>query len=765
MQSRDGGWGAFDADNTRAPDREAAVLRLRRGHRPAVGRRHRARRRDARAQRAWRDTEPARRGVRWLLDAQEPDGSWFGRWGANYVYGTGAVVPALVAAGVGADVDPRCGAPCAGSSSTRTPTAAGARTCAPTPTTRGAAAARRPPSQTAWALLALLAADPDTAGGRPRRATGWSRRSAPTAAGTKTSSPAPASPATSTSTTSCTALVFPLSALGRYLRVHEEVDDRRVSGLLVVTALRSEYAALAEQVPGATLDALRHGPRAGSAHGCRDWRSLQPERGRRRRRRRRPRPVAAPRRRRRRERGARRARPDRAARRGAAGRRAAPDGPAGAHRPDRQHRPHRARRARARDGSPRPARWPSTWSRPRSCARCTSSGVPIAVVRVIVDTAHTPLHRLATITGRRAGAAGAAPHRPGAAALGRSRRPAARCCWPRRARSAPASSARSTSSSWRCGATRARSTSAARSCTTRTSSPTCSARARCSSTNSTRCPTAPRWCSPRTASPRPSATEAARRGLNVIDATCPLVAKVHTEARRFVGRGDTVLFDRPRRARRDRGHARRGARADHCWSRTPPRPSGSSADDPEQGRRSLMQTTLAVDEAAEIVDVLRRRFPLDRVAGDRRHLLRDHQPPAGGARDRRRVRRGDRGRLGELVELAAPGRGRRALRRAGPSRRRRHRASCPNGLHGASTVGITAGASAPPHLVDEVIGTLACARARSMSIERDVDPGRRSGSPCRRRLLTDGRSHAPRRCASAAYLSRRRSSRGARSSR
>jgi squalene-hopene/tetraprenyl-beta-curcumene cyclase len=41
--------------------------------------------------------------VRWLLAAQETDGSWFGRWGANYVYGTGAAVPALVAAGVPAD--------------------------------------------------------------------------------------------------------------------------------------------------------------------------------------------------------------------------------------------------------------------------------------------------------------------------------------------------------------------------------------------------------------------------------------------------------------------------------------------------------------------------------------------------------------------------------------------------------------------------------------------------------------------------------------
>ncbi len=46
------------------------------------------------------DTPAARRGVSWLISEQEPDGSWFGRWGVNYVYGTGAAVPALIAAGV-----------------------------------------------------------------------------------------------------------------------------------------------------------------------------------------------------------------------------------------------------------------------------------------------------------------------------------------------------------------------------------------------------------------------------------------------------------------------------------------------------------------------------------------------------------------------------------------------------------------------------------------------------------------------------------------
>jgi squalene-hopene/tetraprenyl-beta-curcumene cyclase len=46
------------------------------------------------------------RGVTWLSEQQEADGSWFGRWGVNYVYGTGAAVPALVAAGI-APHDPR----------------------------------------------------------------------------------------------------------------------------------------------------------------------------------------------------------------------------------------------------------------------------------------------------------------------------------------------------------------------------------------------------------------------------------------------------------------------------------------------------------------------------------------------------------------------------------------------------------------------------------------------------------------------------------
>jgi squalene-hopene/tetraprenyl-beta-curcumene cyclase len=105
MQSRDGGWGAFDADNTHtlanklpfcdfgevidppSADVTAHVVEML-------------------AHEGKADELPARRGVAWLLKAQEPDGSWFGRWGANYIYGTGAVVPALIAAGTPASAEP-----------------------------------------------------------------------------------------------------------------------------------------------------------------------------------------------------------------------------------------------------------------------------------------------------------------------------------------------------------------------------------------------------------------------------------------------------------------------------------------------------------------------------------------------------------------------------------------------------------------------------------------------------------------------------------
>ena len=47
------------------------------------------------------ETSPAlARGIAYLLADQEPDGSWYGRWGMNYIYGTWSALCALNAAGV-----------------------------------------------------------------------------------------------------------------------------------------------------------------------------------------------------------------------------------------------------------------------------------------------------------------------------------------------------------------------------------------------------------------------------------------------------------------------------------------------------------------------------------------------------------------------------------------------------------------------------------------------------------------------------------------
>jgi squalene-hopene/tetraprenyl-beta-curcumene cyclase len=103
MQSAGGGWGAFDVDNRAewlyglpfcdfgfvidppSVDVSGHALELlagRPGHEEAV-----------------------RRGVEYVLAEQEEEGSWYGRWGVNYVYGVGAALPALAAVGVSPEHD------------------------------------------------------------------------------------------------------------------------------------------------------------------------------------------------------------------------------------------------------------------------------------------------------------------------------------------------------------------------------------------------------------------------------------------------------------------------------------------------------------------------------------------------------------------------------------------------------------------------------------------------------------------------------------
>jgi squalene-hopene/tetraprenyl-beta-curcumene cyclase len=95
MQNRDGGWGAFDRDNDRKflcnipfADHNAMID-------PSTAD-VTARVVECLGRFGWSDGHPViRRAVNFLLKDQSKDGSWFGRWGVNYIYGTSGVLRAL----------------------------------------------------------------------------------------------------------------------------------------------------------------------------------------------------------------------------------------------------------------------------------------------------------------------------------------------------------------------------------------------------------------------------------------------------------------------------------------------------------------------------------------------------------------------------------------------------------------------------------------------------------------------------------------------
>jgi squalene-hopene/tetraprenyl-beta-curcumene cyclase len=95
MQNRDGGWGAFDRDNNKAflcnipfADHNAMID-------PSTAD-VTARVLECLGRYGWPAEHPAvQRGLKFLLQDQCQDGSWFGRWGVNYVYGTSGVLRAL----------------------------------------------------------------------------------------------------------------------------------------------------------------------------------------------------------------------------------------------------------------------------------------------------------------------------------------------------------------------------------------------------------------------------------------------------------------------------------------------------------------------------------------------------------------------------------------------------------------------------------------------------------------------------------------------
>jgi len=108
-------------------------------------------------------------------------------------------------------------------------------------------------------------------------------------------------------------------------------------------------------------------------------------------------------------------------------------------------------------------------------------------------------------------------------------------------------------------------------------------------------------------SPDVRAAAADRTDLTVIDATCPLVAKVHHEARRYVAQNYEIVLI---------GHAEHeevvgtlGEAPDHIHLVQRPEDVADLALDDEDQVAYLTQTTLSIDETAEVVEALRARFP------------------------------------------------------------------------------------------------------------------------------------------------------------
>jgi squalene-hopene/tetraprenyl-beta-curcumene cyclase len=157
MQSRNGGWAAFDKDNTsRLPallpfadfgemidppsaDVTAHVVEMLGAF--GLDRRHPA----------------MARGLRYLYEQQENEGSWFGRWGVNHIYGVGAVLPGFAAAGEAMDsLAVRRAARWL--NERQNPDGGWGETCASYVDVQARGRGESTASQTAWALLGLIAA-------------------------------------------------------------------------------------------------------------------------------------------------------------------------------------------------------------------------------------------------------------------------------------------------------------------------------------------------------------------------------------------------------------------------------------------------------------------------------------------------------------------------------------------------------------------------------------------------------------------------------
>ncbi len=211
---------------------------------------------------------------------------------------------------------------------------------------------------------------------------------------------------------------------------------------------------------------------------------------------------------------------------------------------------------------------------------------------------------------------------------------------------------------------------------------------------------------------------ARRRGLRIVDATCPLVTKVHAEARHYAAKGYTVIVI---------GHGGHeevegtiGEAPDSCLLIE----SVADAEALELARPELLayvtQTTLSVDETGDIVAVLRRRFP--QIVGPRKEDI------CYATTNRQRAVKAMLGAIDILLVVGS--------RNSSNSNRLAEvaRAGCvpayliddeswivESWLVGVSTVGLTSGASTPESLVGRVCAWFRERGVRDIAFHSAVD--------------------------------------------
>ena len=221
--------------------------------------------------------------------------------------------------------------------------------------------------------------------------------------------------------------------------------------------------------------------------------------------------------------------------------------------------------------------------------------------------------------------------------------------------------------------------------------------------------------------------EAQRRGMRVVDASCPLVSKVHREVQRFVRDGYSIIYIGHRG--HDEAVGVMGEAPDRVHLVEHEADIEALDFGPETPLVMLTQTTLSLDETADLAAALRRRFPWveEPPGSDICYATQNRQQAvklvAGQAECMVVVGSANSSNSVRLVEVA-----RQALdaRFPGQGEQRAHRVDDageldPTWLQGMDSVGLTSGASVPENLVQGVLETLAARGFTQVTRARAVD--------------------------------------------